>query len=176
MQALAHLEAVIDFPDEDLPPEVADKVWGEVGDLQKSIASHLNDGGRGERIRDGLMIAIVGPPNAGKSTLLNALAGREAEWELLRVSRDEGVGTLIWSPLAFGLLTGFGIFLGAHVGAEAKLLAAQLRRPGLAANGRYPVAINGDIAGKSGGAGAINDGAAADHEIMHGQFLSQKAR
>ncbi len=78
VQALAHLEAVIDFPDEDLPPAVADKVWGEVGDLQKSIARHLDDGGRGERIREGLMVAIIGPPNAGKSSLLNLLARREA--------------------------------------------------------------------------------------------------
>lgn len=78
VQALAHLEAVIDFPDEDLPPAVADKVWGEVGDLEKAIAVHLNDDKRGERVREGLMIAIIGPPNAGKSSLLNALARREA--------------------------------------------------------------------------------------------------
>jgi tRNA modification GTPase len=78
VQALAHLEAVIDFPDEDLPPEVADKVWGEVKELQRHIQKHLNDDGRGERIREGLMIAIIGPPNAGKSSLLNALAQREA--------------------------------------------------------------------------------------------------
>ena len=78
VQALAHLEAVIDFPDEDLPPEVADKVWGEVDDLQQAIAKHLDDGARGERVREGLMIAIIGPPNAGKSSLLNALAKREA--------------------------------------------------------------------------------------------------
>ncbi len=78
VQALAHLEAVIDFPDEDLPPAVADKVWGEVDDLRDSIAQHLDDGGRGERIREGLMVAIIGPPNAGKSSLLNLLARREA--------------------------------------------------------------------------------------------------
>ncbi len=78
VQALAHLEAVIDFPDEDLPPAVADKVWGEVGELRQGIEKHLDDGGRGERIREGLAIAIIGPPNAGKSSLLNALARREA--------------------------------------------------------------------------------------------------
>lgn len=78
VQALAHLEAVIDFPDEDLPPEIADKVWGEVATLEHSIAAHLNDQGRGERIREGLMVAIIGPPNAGKSSLLNALAKRDA--------------------------------------------------------------------------------------------------
>lgn len=78
VQALAHLEAVIDFPDEDLPPDVADKVWGEVRDLEGAIGGFLDDGGRGERIREGLSIAIVGPPNAGKSSLLNALVKREA--------------------------------------------------------------------------------------------------
>jgi tRNA modification GTPase len=78
VQALAHLEAVIDFPDEDLPPDVADKVWGEVRDLEAAIAAFLSDSHRAERIREGLLIAIVGPPNAGKSSLLNALAKREA--------------------------------------------------------------------------------------------------
>lgn len=78
VQALAHLEAVIDFPDEDLPPEVADKVWPEVRDLAAAIRTHLDDGGRGERVRAGVRIVIVGPPNAGKSSLLNWLARREA--------------------------------------------------------------------------------------------------
>ncbi len=77
LQALAHLEAVIDFPDEDLPPDVANKVWAEVDDLQQAIVVHLGDA-RGEHIREGLMVAIIGPPNAGKSSLLNALARREA--------------------------------------------------------------------------------------------------
>jgi tRNA modification GTPase len=78
VQALAHLEAVIDFPDEDLPKDVADKVWGEIDDLLQAIVKHLDDGGRGERVREGVRIAIIGPPNAGKSSLLNALARREA--------------------------------------------------------------------------------------------------
>jgi len=78
IQSLAHLEAVIDFPDEGLPEDVADNVWAEVEDLQKAIAKQLKDGRRGERLRAGVMVAIVGPPNAGKSTLLNALARRDA--------------------------------------------------------------------------------------------------
>jgi tRNA modification GTPase len=78
IQALAQLEAVIDFPDEDLPPDVTDRVWGEVRDLRRAIAAFLDDARRGERIREGLSIAIVGAPNAGKSSLLNALARREA--------------------------------------------------------------------------------------------------
>lgn len=78
IKSLAHLEAVIDFPDEDLPKETAAELWREVEALERDIAAHLADGGRGERLRDGVHVAIVGPPNAGKSSLLNLLAKRDA--------------------------------------------------------------------------------------------------
>lgn len=78
IQSLAHLEAVIDFPDEDLPEETAKALWDSVEKLDAEIATHLADDGRGERLRDGVHVAIIGPPNAGKSSLLNMLAKREA--------------------------------------------------------------------------------------------------
>ncbi|MGQ9366302.1 tRNA uridine-5-carboxymethylaminomethyl(34) synthesis GTPase MnmE [Azospirillum sp. ST 5-10] len=78
MRALAHIEADIDFPDEDLPAGVADAVRPELAALAAAIADHLDDAGRGERLREGLHVAIVGAPNAGKSSLLNALARRDA--------------------------------------------------------------------------------------------------
>jgi tRNA modification GTPase len=76
LRTLAHLEAAIDFPDEDLPAGVADEVRSGITRLQAEIAAHLDDR-RGERLREGLSIAIIGPPNAGKSSLLNLLARRD---------------------------------------------------------------------------------------------------
>jgi len=77
--ALAHLEADIDFAeDEDLPTGLADTVVQGLEELQNSIGDHLADGHRGERLRDGVYVAIVGPPNVGKSSLLNVLARRDA--------------------------------------------------------------------------------------------------
>jgi tRNA modification GTPase len=78
VRALAHLEAAIDFPDEDLPGELLAPVMAEAAALAAEIRRHLADGRRGEILRDGLSVALIGPPNSGKSSLLNALAGRDA--------------------------------------------------------------------------------------------------
>ncbi len=75
---LARQEAFIEFEEEDLPGDLDARVAAEAAALSAEIAAHLADGGRGERLREGLMVAILGAPNAGKSSLLNALAGREA--------------------------------------------------------------------------------------------------
>jgi tRNA modification GTPase len=74
---LAYQEALIDFPDEDLPPDVEARLLATLGDIRREIAAHLDDRRRGEKLRDGLFFAITGAPNVGKSTLINALAERD---------------------------------------------------------------------------------------------------
>ncbi|MEP4732837.1 tRNA uridine-5-carboxymethylaminomethyl(34) synthesis GTPase MnmE, partial [Parvibaculum sp.] len=78
IRALAYAEAEIDFPDEEVPGGLLARLGPEIAALASEIAVHLDDGRKGERLRDGIEVAIVGPPNAGKSSLLNRLAGREA--------------------------------------------------------------------------------------------------
>lgn len=78
IEAMALLEAEIDFPDEGLPFGLAMRVEPLLARLEESLAAQLADARRGERVREGFRIAILGAPNAGKSTLLNKLAGREA--------------------------------------------------------------------------------------------------
>ena len=72
----AHLEADIEFPDEDIGDPVA-QLSGQSDLLRSAIAEHLADARRGERLRDGLTVAVVGAPNAGKSSLVNVLARRD---------------------------------------------------------------------------------------------------
>ncbi len=74
----AMVEASIDFSDQELPPDLLGPVQQEIGAIAAEISRHLQDGGWGERLRDGVQIAILGPANAGKSSLLNCLAGRDA--------------------------------------------------------------------------------------------------
>jgi tRNA modification GTPase len=76
--AQARLEAEIDFaPDQDLPADLVAAVRPVLARLSAEMAAHLDDERRGERLRDGLTIAVVGPPNAGKSSLVNRLAQRD---------------------------------------------------------------------------------------------------
>ncbi len=78
IRAAALIEATIDFADEDVPVDVTQEVIDLIEVLQSELRAEFAGSVVAERVRDGFEVAIVGAPNAGKSTLLNALAGREA--------------------------------------------------------------------------------------------------
>lgn len=78
IRAGALVEATIDFADEDVPVDVTPEVLGLIDGLLTDLRREIAGTSVAERVRDGFEVAILGAPNAGKSTLLNALAGREA--------------------------------------------------------------------------------------------------
>ncbi|KAB2677588.1 tRNA uridine-5-carboxymethylaminomethyl(34) synthesis GTPase MnmE [Brucella tritici] len=78
LRARAFIEAELDFADEsDVPGSVSEQVWQSLALLRREIENHVASGKRASMLRDGLHVVIVGAPNAGKSSLLNFLAGRE---------------------------------------------------------------------------------------------------
>jgi len=77
LRLLAHAEAAIDFPEEDLPDNLISDTKHNMLGISESITQYISDNRRGERLRDGFQITIAGPPNAGKSSLLNELAQRD---------------------------------------------------------------------------------------------------
>jgi len=77
IKAAAWLEASMDFPDEEIPSGAVENARSELVSINDAIDSHLADGRRGEILRDGLHVAVIGAANAGKSSLVNALAQRD---------------------------------------------------------------------------------------------------
>jgi len=77
VKCLALIEAEIDFSDEELPENLFDQVEPVLREVRAEIRTHVQDGHRGERIREGLQIAVIGEPNVGKSSLINSLAKRD---------------------------------------------------------------------------------------------------
>lgn len=111
IRAAALMEACIDFADEDLPVDVTPEAFALLSEVSAQLAAEIDRISVTERVREGFEVAIVGRPNAGKSTLLNALAGREAAItsEVAGTTRDVIEVRMDLSGLAVTLLDTAGL-------------------------------------------------------------------
>lgn len=78
LKVLAHIEAYIDFPDEEIPSDIINNLENTVFKIIKEINIHLENNKIGESLRDGFRVVVLGIPNSGKSSLINALVSRDA--------------------------------------------------------------------------------------------------
>jgi len=119
VQSLAMLEAAVDFPDEDLPEEVAQRARPGLRVLSGELEAALADAARGRRVRDGFRVALVGAPNAGKSTLLNGLIERDAA---IVTNTPGTTRDVIEAPL---VLSGYKVLLADTAGLRETLDAVE---------------------------------------------------
>ncbi len=160
LRVLAYAEAEIDFPEEEIPGDLTRKLAPEITRLADEIRTHLDDGRRGERLRDGVEVAIVGPPNVGKSSLLNRLARREAAIvsdeagttrDILEVRLDLG-GVLVTLADTAGLRDAVSAIeqegvrraLARAEAADLRIVVAALRPDG-GLDGSFDLAREGDL-------------------------------
>jgi tRNA modification GTPase len=120
VSVLAVLEAAVDFPDEDLPAELEKRAGAPLEALIDDMEVALEDGARGRRVREGYRVAIIGAANAGKSSLLNALIGRDAAivTPVAGATRD-----VIEAPL---LVDGYSILLADMAGLREAVEAVEI--------------------------------------------------
>lgn len=109
--ALAHVEACIDFPDEDIAPDTVAELAGRIRRIETTIARLLATADQGRLLREGIKTAIVGRPNAGKSSLLNLLLGYERAIvsEIEGTTRDTVEETIHLGGLALRLIDTAGL-------------------------------------------------------------------
>ncbi|MBF8247098.1 MAG: tRNA uridine-5-carboxymethylaminomethyl(34) synthesis GTPase MnmE [Rickettsia sp.] len=77
MQIIFQIEAILDFPDEEIPPNIKNGIFDSIKQLRHKMEKHLVTANQGEILRTGVKLCIIGPPNAGKSSLMNFLLSRD---------------------------------------------------------------------------------------------------
>ncbi len=129
---LATQEALVDFPEEALPSEVEASMLSEVATLAETLRRHLAHGQAAERLRDGVVVAITGAPNVGKSSLLNALCGHPLAIVAKEAgtTRDVVCGRIVLAGVPVTLLDTAGLRV-----AKSAVEAEGVRRAELAAAG-----------------------------------------